>query len=197
MSIAGAQSPSPLADRPTGYGLVTRTLHWGMALLFAWQFAGAMLHALAERTPVERFVWATHYSVGVTLWALVLARGAWGLANLGSRPRHEGPPLLARAATLGHLALYALMVVVPTLAILRAAGNGRGFSVYGLQLVAPGGEPNAALVAPGNVLHGFLGWTLLVLVAGHVAVALWHARVRRDGTLRRMTHGPEESRLIG
>ncbi|MBB3951744.1 cytochrome b [Aureimonas jatrophae] len=191
MSIAGAQSPAPLADQPSGYGLVTRTLHWGMALLFAWQFTSAILRAVAEDTAIEGFFWSTHYSVGFTLWVLVLLRGAWGLANWSRRPPHEGPPLLARAATLGHLALYALMVVVPTLAILRAAGNGRGFRVYGIQLVAPGGEPVPALVAPGNALHGFLGWTLLVLVAGHIAMALWHGLVRRDATLSRMTRGRE------
>lgn len=190
MSIAPTRTTSPLADRPAGYGLVTRTLHWGMALLFVWQFTSAILRVVAEDTGVEGFFWQTHYSVGFTLWVLVFLRGAWGLANWARRPQHEGPPLLARAATAGHALLYALMVVVPSLAIARAAGNGRGLRVYGLQLVAPGGEPNAALTAPGNALHGFLGWTLLVLIAGHVAMALWHGLVRRDGTLRRMTRGP-------
>jgi len=87
----------------------------------------------------------------------------------------------------GHLALYALMILVPTLALLRAVGNGRGFSVYGLQLVAPGGEAIPALTAPGNALHGLLGWALLALIVGHVAMALFHAHVRKDPTLDRMT----------
>jgi len=185
----------PLADTPLGYGLVSRTLHWGMALLFVWQFTSAILRVVAEDTAVEGFFWNTHYSVGFTLWLLVLLRGAWGLANLRRRPAHEGPALQARAATAGHLVLYALMIVVPTLAILRAAGNGRGLTVYGLQLVAPGGEPNPALTAPANLAHGFLGWTLLVLIAGHVAMALHHGLVRRDGTLTRMTRGPDARSL--
>lgn len=180
-----------LTDSRTGYGLVSRTLHWGMALLFVWQFTTVFLSAVAEDTAVERFFWGTHYSVGFTLWALVLARGAWGLSQFRHRPRHEGPRLLARAATLGHLALYVLMVVVPSLAILRAANNGRGFSVYGIQLVAPGGAANPSLTAPANLLHGFLGWTLFALIAVHIAMALWHGLVRRDATLRHMTRGPQ------
>lgn len=182
---------STLADSRFGYGLVSRTLHWTMALLFVWQFVTVFLSAVAEDTGIERFFWGTHYSVGFTLWVLVLLRGAWGLSQLKHRPPHEGPPLLQRAATLGHLALYLLMVIVPSLAILRAAGNGRGLSVYGIQLVAPGGEANPALTAPANLLHGFLGWTLFVLIAGHIAMALWHGLVRRDATLRHMTRGPE------
>lgn len=182
---------SPMTDQRAGYGLVSRTLHWSMALLFVWQFVTVFLSAVAEDTGIERFFWGTHYSVGFTLWLLVILRGAWGLSQFRRRPRHEGPPLLARAATLGHLALYALMIVVPSLAILRAVGNGRGFAVYGIQLVAPGGEPNPALTGPANLLHGFLGWTLFALIAGHIAMALWHGLVRRDATLTRMTRGPE------
>ncbi|WP_082529511.1 cytochrome b [Aurantimonas sp. Leaf443] len=177
------------ADSPAGYGLVSRILHWAMALLFVWQFASALLHVFAEDTRVEGFFWSTHYSVGVTLWLLVLLRGVWGLANLRRRPAHEGPALEAGAATLGHALLYLLMIVVPSLAILRAAFNGRGFSVYGLQLVAPGGTANPTFTEPANLLHGFLGWTLLALVAGHVAMALYHGLVRKDATLDRMTKG--------
>lgn len=178
-----------IADNPSGYGLVTRTLHWGMAVLFLWQFTSALLRVFAEDTAIEGFFWSTHYSVGFTLWVLVLLRGVWGLMNLSRRPSHAGPPVLAKAATAGHALLYALMVVVPTLAIMRAAGGGRGFSVYGVELIAPGGEQSAALTAPGNALHGLLGWVLLAMIAGHIVMALYHRFVRNDGTFERITTG--------
>jgi cytochrome b561 len=178
-----------LADTKHGYGIISRSLHWGMALLFVWQFVGAILRVYADDTPIEGFFWSTHYTVGFTLWLLVLARGAWGLANSKRRPEHEGPGIEKHLATAAHFALYVLMIVVPTLAIMRAIGNTRGFRVYGIQLVAQGGEPNQALIAPAGLLHGFLGWTLLMLVVGHVAMALHHGFVRKDGTLRRMVRG--------
>jgi cytochrome b561 len=183
-----------LADSPAGYGPVSRALHWGMAALFAWQFVGAAFHFLADGGAIRDFFWGTHYNVGFTLWLLVIVRGGWGLSNLKRRPAHEGSRLEAKAATLGHLALYLLMVVVPTLAIMRAVGGPRGFTVYGIQLVAPGGEPNLVLTNPGNLLHGFLGWTLLVVVVGHVAMAVHHGFVRRDGTLKRMARGRPANR---
>ncbi len=182
---------SSLTDAPHGYGLVTRVLHWGMALLFVWQFASAILRVFARDTAIEGFFWNTHYSIGCTLWVLVILRGVWGLANHRRRPPHEGPPLQARAATAGHLVLYILMIIVPSLAILRTLGNGRGLTVYGLQLVSSGGELVPALVAPANLAHGFLGWTLLMLIVGHVFMALYHGVVRRDGTLSRMTRGQQ------
>lgn len=86
-----------LSDTMAGYGLVSRSLHWLMALLFAWQFTSALLHAFAPDTPVESFFWSTHYSVGFTLYILALLRGIWGLVNLRRRPHHDGT-LLGRAA---------------------------------------------------------------------------------------------------
>ncbi|MFG1412054.1 cytochrome b [Xanthobacter sp. VTT E-85241] len=177
-----------ICDTQAGYSLISRALHWLMALLFAWQFTSALLHFFADDTAVKAFFWATHASVGFTLYLLSLVRGAWALANWRRRPTHSGSPL-ERAASMGHLALYSLMIIVPLLAILRAIGNGRGMRVYGLELIAPGGEPNLLLTTPANVAHGVLGWTSLVLTVGHVGMVLLHSVVWRDATLDRMTKG--------
>lgn len=182
-------SATTLRDHPAGYGVVSRAFHWIMAAFIVWQLVTVLTRVLADETAVATFFWSTHYSVGFTIFVLAILRGVWGLSNLSNRPSHEGPPALRTAATLGHGAMYALMIVVPVLAILRSANNGRGFSVYGWQLVAPGGEPNPALTAPANAVHGLLGFVLFALIAGHVAFALWHGLVRRDGTLDRMTKG--------
>lgn len=181
-------SATPLTDAPEGYGPISRSLHWLMAFLIAWQFASALLRVYAEDTTIEGFFWSTHFSVGFTIYVLALVRGVWGLINLKRRPKHPRS-LLGRAALGGHFALYALMIVVPLLAILRAAGNGRGFSVYGLQLVSAGGVSVPALVEPANALHGLLGWVLLALIVGHIAMALFHGLVLRDGMLDRMAKG--------
>lgn len=184
------------SDTPQGYGLVSRLFHWGMALLIIWQLTSAILRVVAADTAIEGFFWSTHFTVGFTILWLAVLRGAWGLANFSRRPRHEGPPLLAKAATLGHLALYTLMIVVPALGLARALGNGRGFSVYGLQLTQAGGTPVPALVAPANAFHGLLGWTLLALILGHTGFALWHGYARRDATLARMAYGHEGTRRV-
>ena len=178
-----------LADTAQGYGIVSRTLHWAMALLFTLQITSALLHLLAGDSTAAQAIWPWHFQVGFTLWWLVLLRGTWAFANYHRRPPHEGPPLLARAATAGHLALYALMVAVPTLALLRAAGRGRGVRLYGIQWLPEGTAEIPSLTAAGNALHGTLGWVLASLVVGHVAFALWHGLVRRDGTLGRMWRG--------
>ncbi|EHM03050.1 Nickel-dependent hydrogenase B-type cytochrome subunit [Acetobacteraceae bacterium AT-5844] len=173
-------------DTPQRYGLVSRALHWGMAALFAWQFTGMAVRILVGRHPVTAFMVGSHAGMGTLLLILVLLRGAWGLANARRRPPRD-VGLIGRLAQLGHLALYALMFIVPSLALMRAYGSGRAFAPFGIPLF-PGfeGGPVSWMTAPANAAHGLLAWTLLALVAGHVAMVIVHRVIWRDDVLHRM-----------
>lgn len=176
---------SPWFDTPTRYGRISRWLHWGMALLFAWQFVGMGLRLALGRTPVVSFFVGSHASVGLLLFLLVLLRGAWGLLNRQRRPAH-GTGWLGRAALAGHAGLYLLMVAVPLLALVRAYGSGRAFVWFNTLPVFAAGPKNEALTAPASLLHGPLAWTLLALVAGHVVMVLLHRWLWRDEVPQRM-----------
>ncbi|MEM1360633.1 MAG: cytochrome b [Pseudomonadota bacterium] len=172
-------------DSESRYGSVTRVLHWGMAILFAAQFLSAAARALLPREDAFReLVWSYHQPLGATLFLLVMIRGLWGLLNLSRRPGHSG--VLGKAAVLGHLALYALMVVVPATRLLAAAGSTRGFTYLGIEVFPPR-EANVAWMRAPAEWHGELGWLLATLVIGHIAMAIcWHQLIKRDDTLRRM-----------
>ncbi len=86
-------------DTPQRYGRVSRAFHWLMAALFAWQFAGALLYVTIGDKAITRFVGGSHFTLGFTLFVLVLFRGIWGLANIRRRPIHDGR--LGRAAYSG------------------------------------------------------------------------------------------------
>jgi cytochrome b561 len=192
MSSAAAAT-GRMSDTHEGFGIVSRTFHWGMAILFVWQFASAIAHALAPRSGLDALLWQTHYSVGFTLWALVLLRGAWGLLNLRNRPPHAGGRFERFAATTGQVVLYALMVILPTQMLVRALLSGRGLRLYGVQVVQPGGTPaNPALLETIATVHVVLGWTFLAFIVVHAGLALYHAYVRRDATLERMTKGASD-----
>ena len=180
-------------DHRAGYGIISRTFHWTMAALFAWQFTSALCNQFAPETTLRNFFWSMHFNFGIILWCVVFLRGAWGLANLSRRPPYEGPRMQRWAAGTVHVALYALMVTVPSLALLRAYGSERGMRFFGQQVFDPRAEEIEPVVALGNALHGELGYTLLALVAGHIAMALWHGFVHRDGILQRMTRGDERA----
>lgn len=172
-------------DTAERYGTVTRALHWGMAALFAAQFFSAGIRVLLPREhPFRELVWSYHSTLGATLFLLVILRGFWGLAMVPRRPGHRGP--FGRVAVAGHLALYGLMVIVPSLRLIAAAGSTGGFSYLGIQIFPPR-ETEIAWMRAMAEYHGELGWLLFLLVLGHIGFAVvWHHLIRRDGTLGRM-----------
>ena len=172
-------------DTPQRYERVSRAFHWLMAALFAWQFAGALLYVATGYNAVTRIVGGSHFTLGFTLFVLVLLRGAWGLANLTRRPPHQGR--LGRAAVTGHLLIYALMVVVPGLALLRQYGSGKPFTPYGIPLMSGRGDKVAWMVASGDSLHHWLAFTLLVVLVGHVVMTFLHRKLRKEDVPARMT----------
>ena len=42
------------------------------------------------------------------------------------------------------------------------------------------------MIAPASALHSWLGWLLLLLVVGHISMALIHHFVWKDGLINRM-----------
>jgi len=172
-------------DTPHAYGAVSRAFHWSMALLFIWQFTGILIGVVADKTPIADFFGSTHKSIGLVLLILVCLRGLWGLLNLRNRPGHQ-PTFLGRAATMGHAALYLLMFVVPALAMLRQYGSGRAFAPFGIPLMEGFEEKIPWMMAPANALHGLLGWVLLALIVGHIAMVFVHRFAWNDNVLARM-----------
>lgn len=177
-----APSTWPHADSATRYGTVSRCFHWGMALCFAVVFAAALVRFFLRDSALDELLWPLHRPVGALLMLLVVLRAAWALLHASQRP-----PAVSRAAHLGHLALYALMVATPCIALLRQYGSGRAFAPFGLPLMAARPDDKISwMVDLGALLHSKLGWVLLACVAGHIAMSLWHRRHPATNVMPRM-----------
>ncbi|WP_108261401.1 cytochrome b [Mangrovicoccus ximenensis] len=176
---------TPILDTQDGYGLVTRILHWALAVLILWQLTGMGFKLLLGDSAVTNFFRGHHGDLGAAIFVLAVARVAWAVAMRNRRPSH-GNALQRIAVKAGHGALYALIVFVPLAAILRAIGGTRGFAPFGIELAAPREVPVEWMVNLGNALHGEAGWVMAALIAGHVAMVALHEGVLRDGTLRKM-----------
>ena len=174
-----------MKDGRDRYGTISRWLHWGIAALLAWQFAGMGLKLLLGRAPLVGFWVGTHASVGTLLLALILLRVVWAIGQRRHRPPHERG-LLGAFARGGHLALYGFMIIVPALAVLRMIGNDRPIRLFGVALrdALPG--EIMWMTAPADLLHGLLAWIFLAVIAGHVFMVIVHQFIWRDDTLSRM-----------
>ncbi|GBD50361.1 cytochrome b [Methylopila sp. Yamaguchi] len=185
---AAAGRPDGVAfDSPRRYGLVTRLFHGTLAALVLWQFTIVALYKIFGETPwlngIARF--GPHGYVGLAVLVIAVCRSLWRLSQLRRQPPQERGAR-GRLARLSHLALHALMIVVPALALVRIYGKGKGLEIGGVTLIPATGREEPWLIAGPDALHGPLSWALLVLIAGHVGMALAHTLVWRDGTLGRM-----------
>jgi cytochrome b561 len=181
----------PALPTEARYGDVAITLHWVLALAIIGTFGVGLYMSGLPFSPLRVRLINYHKWAGITILALSALRMVWRLS-------HRPPPLPARvvaamprwqqAAHHGtHLALYLLFFVVPLFGWAYS-------SAVGLQIVWFGVLPLPDLLAVdkdlGNLvlkpLHRASAFVLGALVLLHVAAALKHQFVDKDGLLLRM-----------
>ena len=175
----------PLKSSSDRYGTVAIAIHWITAFaVIGLLVSGTVAHDLGEeaRTSIVR----VHAAMGSLVLLLTLFRIAWWLFA-DDRPPHVAgmPAWQARAASLGHLALYALIIVMGASGIATVVLSG---ALPVLLSGEPAALPHFGDLAPRGV-HGLAANLLMLFAAVHVAAALHHQFVRRDRLLGRMGIG--------
>ena len=154
---------------PKGYSTAQIALHWGVALLILAQFVFSDAMSAAWRvferggTPDVTLMVRAHVIGGVAIMLFVLWRLVLRLRR-GVPDAPAGSPLMMAVGEWTHRLLYALMILLPI------SGSLAWFGGY-----LPAGEG-----------HQLLKVALLVLVALHVAAALFHQFFVKDHLLARM-----------
>jgi cytochrome b561 len=169
---------------PARYDAGAIAFHWTVAAFVL--FLGGLGLLFDDIPRASRPFWINvHGSVGLIYLAAVIARLAW-------RAAHRPPPLPAgvgafwrRASTGAHHLMYVLMLAIPAAGIVAYVWHGRLFN-YGLFRLNFGVPSNNAVFHPAEEIHQLLAYSLFALVGLHVAGALWHQFIRRDGVLSRM-----------
>jgi len=95
------------------------------------------------------------------------------------------PKWQVRLAVVTHWLLYMLMIVIPVVGYLGASYTKSGVAWFG-RATPRWAEPNHDLAEQFFNVHGTLVWVLVALVALHVAGALKHWLIDKDGTFQRM-----------
>lgn len=180
-----------LRNTEKGWGSVARALHWGTGALILGMFAYGLWMSEFPAREDRAYHYAIHASVGISLLALMVARLIWRAVNPTPIPPSGAARWEITAARLGHVGLYVL-VFGTLFAGWFLAGSGRATLDYALFGIIP--MPN--MLGTGSPYHEFLeeahellAYAMIALVAVHVAAAIWHERVKRDGVLARMASG--------
>ena len=170
------------------YAASARWLHWLTVLLVgALLLLGGWIRWWNPADPaLSHRLYNLHESTGMAVFAVVLARllVRW---RFPAPALPDGLPALMRfAASATHAALYGLLLVQAIVGFVGNAAGGIALVWYEILPIPTPIAPDKALSDTLSTLHLIVAGALILLIGVHVAAALYHQFIRRDGLLQRM-----------
>ncbi len=172
------------------YTRVAMALHWLLGAALVAMFGLGIYMADLPFSPTRLKLYNWHKWAGITVLVLSALRLAWRLTH---RPPALPPAManamprwqhLAHHAT--HHGLYGLFFAVPLLGWAYSSSAGFPIVVFGVWPLPDWVPVNPELADALKPLHKFSALALAALVVLHVAAALKHQWVDRDGLIGRM-----------
>jgi cytochrome b561 len=174
------------------YDALSRAFHWltAIAVLIAFvlgpeHFGREMRQGLDPATRSD-IVW--HETLGIAVFVLTLLRLLW-VALRPAAPQFEAAGWMLTLSKLMHLALWALLLVLPMSALLALGSEGHPLTLLGgvrvdqMPLIA---DSALAKLADWGDVHGLLGDALIWLAGLHAVAAIYHHVALKDGVLLSM-----------
>jgi cytochrome b561 len=179
-----------LRNSETGYGLVAIAFHWLIALMFLGQVGlGLFMTGLEPDDPLIFPLYQWHKSIGLSILLLALVRLAWRLVG----PVPALPAAMAGwerlAAKLAHVALYAALIAIPLTGWALVSASPLNIPTFAFNLVVVPHLPVPVSDGWENFwtsVHDLLANAALAVALVHIAAAIRHEFILRDGLLSRM-----------
>jgi cytochrome b561 len=170
--------------------LSLRLLHWTTAALVLCALGLGTTMVQLVHDPAARFELAqTHKSIGIAVLALTAVRLCRRILTAAPKPEPEpAGPSVRMAAKAAHIALYALLLLMPLSGWLMATVTPVRVPtvVFGLFVLPYPLPPDLPTYGVAHALHVALAILLAALIVQHIAAAVVHALIWRDRTLARM-----------
>jgi cytochrome b561 len=139
---------------------------------------------------------ATHKTLGIAILVLALVRLGVRLVYGAPQLPADLPTPMRLAALLSHYALYALMIGMPLIGWGMLSAGAYPVVLYGnLRLPAILPQSDALHTLLWNA-HFYLAFAFYALILLHIAAALFHALIRRDGVFESMAPIPSHGETV-
>ena len=179
-----------MTDSQTGtYGAISRANHWIVSLAFFGMLAVGFILSNDVLTREEAGpLRDLHKATGTVLMFVVAWRVLWRLRQGFPAPVPGLAAWQVTASRLVHWGLLVALIVMPLSGVFMSLLGGRSIDMFGLFAIPPLAEIEGAGKLA-RAAHGYAAWALAALITLHVAAALKHLVVDKDGTVARMVTG--------
>jgi cytochrome b561 len=162
-----------------------RTLHWVMAVcILAMLFIGVGM--VSTVAPEYLTLVNIHKPLGIAILVLALIRLVVRLRYGAPALPADLPEPMKLAAYLSHYALYALMIAMPLIGWAMLSAAKYPVALWPGVWLPPILPLNPGLHTALWNAHFYLAFLFLALILMHLAAALFHALIRRDGVFDSM-----------
>lgn len=169
------------------YTYTAMLFHWLIALLIVAAFTmGLVMTDIPGLTPAKVRYYSWHKWIGITVLLLAVLRVLWRLGHAAPGYPATMPRWQQGAARVLHALLYVLIFAVPLSGYFYNMAAGVKIVYLGLYELPALIDPNPELKPVLQAVHYWLSMVLAATVGVHVAAALKHQFIDRDGVMRRM-----------
>ena len=180
------RSSATSANARSGHPTLTVAIHWVTVVAIVVAVAAMFVRDAVEDRGWRQLLLETHRQLGLLVLIVAGVRIAIRLRKGLADHAPDMMALLRWAAKAAHVLMYGVLIALPLLGWAVT-------SAHGVSLTFLGSVPLPKILSADSELadtltdyHVWLAWGLLGLVVAHVAAAVWHHFVRRDGVLRAM-----------
>ena len=172
------------------YNMTAIALHWLLALAILGSLVVGFYMADLPFSPLRLKLFNWHKWAGITILTLSAARLSWRIAH---KPPELPVDVLAampgwqrHAHRATHAALYLLSFALPLSGWAYSSAAGFPIVWFGVLPLPDFVPKDKALAELLKQAHELLAWGLALLVIAHLAAALKHHFIEKDGLLHRM-----------
>ena len=148
--------------------------HWLVVVLLVVAAALGFLADEQDLSPAKLKLFATHKSLGLSVLLVMFLRVVWRVFSSDPKPVEGLSLMQQKLASLGHVAIYAVAILLPLSGwLLTSAANFpfRWFDLFEAPLIWPA---DSSMKDIASDAHEFLFIALVALVLGHIAMAIRH-----------------------
>jgi len=176
-----------IRNTPHEYGLVSKLLHWLIAVLvMALIPIGWYMSGLSNESVLYWRMLDLHVMLGLCVLTLFVIKAGWRLVSPNPPLAASLSPWESRIARIVHGFFLIALAVIPVTGFLYLTSNGEPTSLFNIVEIPEIGEwPKAVRRLVFNV-HMVFAYTVAALVVLHVGAALKHHFIDLDNTLRRI-----------